>query len=56
MQKTFLDITYDFPVIFMDRGGSFKKKLPKVVFFKGVHPSHDDYGKTVNAIPKVIFF
>jgi hypothetical protein len=27
-KKTFLDITYGFPVIVMRRGGPFKKKLP----------------------------
>ena len=31
------------------------KKKPKVVFFKGGHPSYDDYGKTIEDIEKCFF-
>jgi hypothetical protein len=57
-KKTFLDIAYDFPVIVMDRGGSFEKnylRSVKVIFFMWAHPTHDDYEKTIGEIEKRFF-
>ena len=30
-------------------------KVPKVIFLRWAHPSHDDYGETISDIEKLFF-